>query len=151
MKSTIQSKSKLKNKSELLQKENEDPFGKEFREQISETVKAHKQSKELLASAVFKNAASENQSLWKSTPPSKQHRVGRSSYKHKSKQKSWNFNWSNKHSGKYGNKNNLFQGDTIRCSQAGKKIILVGSTSKCPDSRKIETLCKKGTISNEGC
>ena len=44
MKSTIQAKSMLKNKSELLQKENKDLFGKEFREQISETVKAHIQS-----------------------------------------------------------------------------------------------------------
>ena len=44
----------LKNKSELLQKENKDLFGKEFCEQISETVKAHKQWKEWLAIAVFK-------------------------------------------------------------------------------------------------
>ena len=29
------------------------------------------------------------------------------------------------------------------CSQDGKKIILVGSTSKCRNSRKTETLCKK--------
>ena len=42
MKSTIQEKSMLKNKSELLQKENKDLFGKEFREQISEAVKPHK-------------------------------------------------------------------------------------------------------------
>ena len=67
MKSTIQAKSMLKNKSELLQKENKDLFGKEFREQISETVKAHKQSKELLASIVFKDAASGNQPFRKGT------------------------------------------------------------------------------------
>ena len=36
-------------------------FSKEFREQISETVMAHKQLKELLASPVFKDAASGNQ------------------------------------------------------------------------------------------
>ena len=36
------------------------------------------------------------------------------------------------------------------CSQAGKKIILVGSTTKCPDSKKTETLCKKVRISNKG-
>ena len=42
MKSTIQAKSMLKNKSELLQKENKDLFGKEFRDQILETVKPHK-------------------------------------------------------------------------------------------------------------
>ena len=56
----------LKNKSDLLQKENKDLFGKEFREQISETVKVHKQSKELQASAVFKDAANGSQ-----PPPSK--------------------------------------------------------------------------------
>ena len=48
MKSTIKAKSMLKNKSKLLQKENKDIFGEEFREQISETVKPHKQWKELL-------------------------------------------------------------------------------------------------------
>ena len=51
----------LKNKSKLLQKENKDLFGKEFHEQIWETLKAHKQSKELLASAVFEAAAFGNQ------------------------------------------------------------------------------------------
>ena len=74
MKSTVQAKSMLKNKSELLQRENKDLFGKEFREQISETVKAHKQSKELLASAVFKDPASGNLPFRKSPLPSKQHR-----------------------------------------------------------------------------
>ena len=38
MKSTLQAKSMLKNKYELLQKENKDLFGKEIREQISETI-----------------------------------------------------------------------------------------------------------------
>ena len=61
----------LKNKSDLLQKENKDLFGKEFREQISETVKAHKQSKELLASAIFKDAAFESQSFRNIPPPNK--------------------------------------------------------------------------------
>ena len=42
MKSTIQAKSMLKNKSELLQKENKNIFGKEFCEQISEIVNAQK-------------------------------------------------------------------------------------------------------------
>ena len=77
MKSTIQAKSMLKNKSELLQKENKDLFGKEFREQISETVKAYKQSKELLASGVFKDTASGNQPFRKGPPPSKQNRGGK--------------------------------------------------------------------------
>ena len=66
MKSTIQAKSMLKNKSELLQKENKYLFGEEFREQISEAVKAHKQLKELLTSAVFKDAASGKQPFRKS-------------------------------------------------------------------------------------
>ena len=35
----------LENKSELLQKENKDLFGKEFHEKISEIVKDQKQSK----------------------------------------------------------------------------------------------------------
>ena len=48
MKSTIKAKSMLKNKSKLLQKENKNIFGEAFREQISKTVKAHKQWKELL-------------------------------------------------------------------------------------------------------
>ena len=81
-----------------------------------------------------------------------------SSYKHNSKQKSWNFNRSNKHNGKYANENTLFQGDTNSgstrkiniYSQVGIKIILVGSTSKCPDRRKTKTFCKKVAISNNG-
>ena len=84
--------------------------------------------------------------------------MGQSSYKHNSKQKIWNFNWSNKHNGKYANDNNLFQGDTNSgstkkvtiCLEAGKNIILVGSTSKCPDSSKTKTLCKEVAISNKG-
>ena len=63
MKNTIQAKSMLKNKFELLQNEIKDIFGKMFCEQISETVKAHKQSKELLASAVFKDTASGKQPI----------------------------------------------------------------------------------------
>ena len=106
----------------------------------------------------LKNVASGNQHFRKGTPPSKQHDGRESSYKHNSKQKSWNFNWSNKHNGKYANENNLFQGDTNSgstrkitiYSQAGIKIILVGSTSKCPDRRKTKTLCKKVAISNNG-
>ena len=61
MKSTTQAKSMLKNKSEILHKENKGLFGKEFREQIPETVKVHKQSNKFLASAAFKDAASGNQ------------------------------------------------------------------------------------------
>ena len=38
MRSTIQAKSMFKNKSELLQKDNKDFFGKEFCEQISQTI-----------------------------------------------------------------------------------------------------------------
>ena len=65
---------------------------------------------------------------------------------------------STKHNGKFANDNNLFQGDTNSdstrkitiCSQAGKMIILVGSTSKCPGSRKTETLCEKVGTSDKG-
>ena len=80
------------------------------------------------------------------------------SYKNNSKQKSSIFNWNNKHNGKYTNESNLFQGGTKSDStrkiainsQAGKKIILVVSTSKYPDSRKNEKLCKKVGTSNKG-
>ena len=36
------------------------------------------------------------------------------------------------------------------CSQSRKKIVLVGSTSNCPESKKTETLCKKVGTSNKG-
>ena len=36
------------------------------------------------------------------------------------------------------------------CSQSRKKIVLVGSTSNCPESEKTETLCKKVGTSNKG-
>ena len=44
-KKQVKAKFMLENKSELLQKENKDLFGKEFHEKISEIVKDHKQSK----------------------------------------------------------------------------------------------------------
>lgn len=55
---------------------NENLFRKEFCEQISETEKAQKKSKWLLASTVFKDTANENQPFRKGHPPSKQHRWG---------------------------------------------------------------------------
>ena len=73
MKSTIQAKSMLKNKCELLQKKNKDLFGKEFIAHISETVKVHKQSKKLLASVAFKDIASGYQPFRKTLLPIKQH------------------------------------------------------------------------------
>ena len=73
LKSTIQTKSMLKNKCELLQKENKDLFGKEFIAHISETVKVHKQSKKLLASVTFKDIASGYQPFRKTLLPIKQH------------------------------------------------------------------------------
>ena len=54
----------LKKKSELLQKENNYLFGKEFHEQISKTVNAYKQSQKLMASLVFKDAASRKEPFW---------------------------------------------------------------------------------------
>ena len=71
MKSTVQAKSMLKYMSELLKKKEKDLFDKEFYEQISETVKGHKQSKELSACAVFKNAASGNKLFWIGPPSTK--------------------------------------------------------------------------------
>ena len=56
MNSSTQAKSIMKTKSDLFQKDNKDLFGKDFGEQISETLKTYKNSKELLASTVFKEA-----------------------------------------------------------------------------------------------
>ena len=67
-------------------------FGKEFLKQMSEIVKAHKQSKELLVSIAFKDVASGNQPFRKGSLPSKQHRGEQNSCKNSSKQKNWNFN-----------------------------------------------------------
>ena len=91
-KSTIQAKSMLKNKFELLQKKDEDLFGKEFPKKMSEIVKARKQSKELLVSIVFEDVASKNQPFLKGSLPRNQHRGEQSSCKNNSKQKNWNFN-----------------------------------------------------------
>ena len=60
-----QAKAMLKAKSEFLQKEDKDLFGKEFRELIFETSKAHKQSKELYANTVFKDPSSVSRPFWK--------------------------------------------------------------------------------------
>ena len=46
----------LKTKSDLFQKNNKNLFGKKFCEQISETVKMHKQTKQLIATTIFKEA-----------------------------------------------------------------------------------------------
>ena len=55
MNNLLHAKPMLKKKSELLQNKDRDLFGKEYHDQIFETVKAYKQSKELLASIVFKD------------------------------------------------------------------------------------------------
>ena len=48
MKSFSQAKSMIKDKSKLLENSGKELFGKDFREQITDTVKAQKQSKEFL-------------------------------------------------------------------------------------------------------
>ena len=48
MKSSSQEKSKIKDKSTLLENSGKELFGKDFRDQITDTVKAQKQFKELL-------------------------------------------------------------------------------------------------------
>ena len=109
-------------------------------------------------SQALKTLQVETSPFEKVPPPRKQYRGMQSSYKNNSKQKSSIFNWNNKHNGKYTNESNLFQGGTNSDStrkiainsQAGKKIILVVSTSKYPDSTKNETLCKKVGTSNKG-
>ena len=120
-------------------------------------LKAHKQQKELLASAVFKAAAFGNQ-LFQKGPRQANNIVGGKFLQTKQQAKELELQLEYKHNGKDLNENNLFQGDTNSgstrkvtiYSRAGKKIILVGSTSKCPDSRKTKTLCKKEAISNKG-
>ena len=48
MKSSSQTKSMIKDKSTLLENSGKELFGKDFHDQITDTVKAQKQSKELL-------------------------------------------------------------------------------------------------------
>ena len=48
MKSSNQAKSVIKDKSALLENSGKELFGKDFRDQITDTVKAQKQFKELL-------------------------------------------------------------------------------------------------------
>ena len=67
IKSTIQAKPISKNKSGLLQKESKN-FRTHFWEHISVTVKAHKQSNELLMSDDFIDAARGNHTFWKGPP-----------------------------------------------------------------------------------
>ena len=52
MKSSSQTKSMIKDKSALLENFGKELFGKDFRDQITDTVKAPKQSKELLFNAI---------------------------------------------------------------------------------------------------
>ena len=68
MKNVSQAKSMLITTSELLQKKDKDLFGMEFREQLSETVKANKKSNELLASTVIKDPPSVNRPFLKGPP-----------------------------------------------------------------------------------
>ena len=63
MNSSSQAKSILKMKSDLFEKDNKDLSGKDFREPISGTVKANKQSKKLLPNTVFKEAHGVTRSL----------------------------------------------------------------------------------------
>lgn len=56
MNTSTQAKFFLKTKSDLFQKDNKNPFGQDFREQISEIVKVQKQPKQLIPTTVFKEA-----------------------------------------------------------------------------------------------
>ena len=74
--------------------------------------------------------------------PSKQHRGRQSCYKNNSKQKSWNFNWNNKHNGKYVNENNLFKGDL-------KEIPTLIPREKLPYAHKlVKILLVSGQLPN---
>lgn len=72
--SSIQAKSMLKAKWNLLQKDNKDLYGKDFREQIAQRVTAHRQSKELLSSTIFKDAYGVTLPFRRS-PPQNQHKL----------------------------------------------------------------------------
>ena len=129
----------LKNKSELLQKENKDLFGKEFQADIGNSKRLTSNQKSCLQVLFLKTLQVET-SPFRKGPCKTNNIAGSKLLQNSSKQ------------------NNLFQGDansdstrkiTI-CSQAAKKIILVESTSKYSDSRKTETLSKKVGTSNKG-
>ena len=117
-------------KSELFQKEHKDLFGKEFRDQISESIKVHKHSKELLASDVFKNPPSGNRQFRKGPQQnqSKLRRVYNSSNKKQSYlQQLQEKNYKNQ--GKYDSqKINLFQADSISASNA--RVTIPSRTGK---------------------
>ena len=66
------SKIHVENKSELLQKENKDLLANSFVSRYQEQSMLTKKTKEFLASAVFKDAASGNHLFRKDPPPSKQ-------------------------------------------------------------------------------
>ena len=72
VKSSSQAKSMIKGKSALLENSGKELFGKNFRDQITDTVKAQKQSKELLFN-VFQQQRT-NKPFSKGPPKSKLHR-----------------------------------------------------------------------------
>lgn len=72
--SSIQAKSMLKAKWNLLQKDNKDLYGKDFPEQIAQRVTAHRQSKELLSSTIFKDAYGVTLPFRRG-PPQNQHKL----------------------------------------------------------------------------
>ena len=117
-------------KSELFQKEDKDLFGKEFRDQISESIKVHKHSKQLHASDVFKNPPSGNRQFHKGPQQnqSKLRRVYNSSNKKQSYfQQLQEKNYKNQ--GKYDSKKiNLFQADSIYAPKA--RVTIPSRTGK---------------------
>ena len=86
----------------------------------------------MLASAVFKDAASGNQPNWKDPPRGKVLTKTTTSKK------------TGAPTGVTGTMLNMQMKTTFfKEITTRREIILVGSTSKCSDSRKTETLCKK--------
>ena len=74
MKSSSKAKSLIKDKTALLKNSGKELFGKDFRDQMTDTVKAQKQSKELLFN-VFQQQRT-NKRFSKASPQSKLHGGG---------------------------------------------------------------------------
>ena len=136
----------LKMKSDL-QKDNKDLFGKNFREQISETIKSHKQG---FGKHWFQGSAWHNSTLCRGSSQNESKLRGENILAYKRKFQ-WSFNnsdcdkWNCWHRGKYKcNSSDLFLGDSIAdfkeritvLSCTDHKIIFHKSTFNCTNGRK---------------
>ena len=141
----------IKDKSTLLENSGKELFGKDFRDQITDTVKAQKQSKELLSN-VFQQQCT-NKPFSQGPPQSKLHRGGQSiSFKRRSDDSSSRrgFNsYSNAEFKNSGNLNsNLLQRNSrtnstrrvVISTSVSKKIVLQFKDSSSTTGREISAL-----------